>query len=365
MKNLDNLKELKKYDRKDMARFLTDFPDQCARAMKVVSRFSLPSSYRKIDKILVCGMGGSGIGGEILKSFLEKELKAPLIINKNYHIPAFVNARTLVFCLSYSGNTEETLSAFRAAAKKKAKIVAVTSGGKLEKLARNKKCCLVLVPGGFPPRASLGYLFFSLVAVLERLGLVKSKKDQYRRTLRLLKDLRGELSLSSKIRSNPAKRIALKLYRKLILIYTSPSLAAVGLRWRGQLAENSKVLASSNIFPELNHNEIVGWGISSGSGKKYHVIILRDRQDSSLIAGSIEIAAKIIKGKAGGIDCLYTRGEAFLCRLFSLVYLGDWVSYYLAILNGVDPTPVEAIDYLKKESAKGQKNLTQDKKGRR
>lgn len=351
MINPDNPKDIKKYDREDMACLLDDFPEQCSRAIKIALSSPLPS-YKKIDKILVSGMGGSGIGGEILKSVVEKELKIPLAINKDYHIPEFINSRTLVFSVSYSGNTEETLSAYREAEKKRAKIVAITTGGKLSKLAKRDRVPIISIPSGLPPRASLGYLFFSLLITLERLGLIKNKKKECQETLRLLKDLRNKYSLSSKVSANRAKKIALKLHKNLSLIYTSPILSPAGLRWKGELSENSKVLAFSNTFPELNHNEIVGWKCLPGILKRCYLIILRDKYDSPRIKKRIEITSKIIRGKAKGLDFLYSKGESLLARLFSLIYLGDWVSYYLAILNKIDPTPVEVIDYLKRELAK-------------
>lgn len=352
MIDLDNLKDLKKYDKEDMAHLLDDFPEQCSRAIEIALSSPLPPSHGRINKILVSGMGGSGIGGEIVKTLVEKELKIPLVVNKDYHIPEFVDPKTLILSVSYSGNTEETLSAYREAVKKKAKIVAITTGGRLGKLAKRKKIPIVPIPPGLPPRASLGYLFFSLLITLERLGLIKNKKKECQETLRLLKDLKKEFSLSSKVSSNQAKRIALKLHKNLPLIYTSPILSPVGLRWKGQLSENSKVLAFSNTFPELNHNEIVGWKCLPGMLKRCYLIILRDKKDSLRIKKRIEITSNIIRRKACGLDFLYSRGKSLLARLFSLIYLGDWVSYYLAILNKIDPTPVEVIDYLKRELAK-------------
>ncbi len=349
--NLDNPKDLERYDRKDMARLLYDFPDQCSRAIEIALSSSLPS-YKKIDKILVCGMGGSGIGGEILKTVVEREARLPLVISKDYSIPEFIDSWTLVFSVSYSGNTEETLSAYREALKKKAKIVAITTGGRLSRLAKRDKVPILSIPPGLPPRASLGYLFFSLLITLERLGLVKNKKKECQETVGLLRDLRKKYSPSSKSRANRAKGIALKLYQNLPLIYTSPRLSSVGLRWKGQLSENSKVLAFSNTFPELNHNEIVGWECLPGILKRCYLIILRDRYDSPRIKRRIEITSKIIRRRACGLDFFYSQGKSLLERLFSLIYLGDWVSYYLAILNGIDPTPVKVIDYLKRELAK-------------
>ncbi len=351
MLNLDNLKDIRKCDRKNMARLLTGFPDQCFQAIKIALQSSLPS-YRKIDRILICGMGGSGIGGEIVKTLVEKELKIPLAINKDYHIPEFVGHKTLVFSISYSGNTEETLSAYREAVKKGAKIIAITTGGRLGKSARRKKIPIVSIPSGLPPRVSLGYLFFSLLITLERVGLIKNKKKECQETLQLLKDLRKKYSLSAKLSTNQAKTIALNLYKNLPLIYTSPILSPIGLRWKGQLSENSKVLAFSNTFPELNHNEIVGWKCLPEILKKCYLIILRDRKDPSRIKKRIEITSKIIKGKAKGVNFLYSQGKSLLARFLSLIYLGDWVSYYLAILNKIDPTPVRVIDFLKKELAK-------------
>jgi glucose/mannose-6-phosphate isomerase len=219
-------------------------------------------------------------------------------------------------------------------------------------VAKRNKVPVISIPHGLPPRVSLGYLFFSLLVILERLGLIKNKKKECQETLRLLKDLKKKLSFPSKAGSNQAKRIALKLYKNLPLIYTSPILSPAGLRWKGQLSENSKVLAFSNTFPELNHNEIVGWRCLPGILKRCYLIILCDKKDSPRIKKRIKITSKIIKDEAKGLDLLHSQGESLLARLFSLIYLGDWVSYYLAILNRIAPTPVKAIDYLKKELAR-------------
>ena len=274
-----------------------------------------------------------------------------MIINRNYGLPGFVNEKTLLFVCSYSGNTEETLSAYQEGRARKAKIVTLTSDGKLKDLASQNDLPCLLVPPGQPPRSALGYLFFPALTALSKMGLIEDKAKQIEEAVRLLFKLKDE-ALGPQITTlnNKAKRLAENLYNKFPLIYTSTGFfETVAARWRAQLAENSKTLSSSHLVPEMNHNEIVGWEFPPQMLGEFAVVMLRDKSEHEKIKKRFEITKSIIKQKAHGLFEVWSQGDGLLARIFFLIYMGDYVSFYLAILNGIDPTPVEKIDYLKKQ----------------
>ena len=253
--------------------------------------------------------------------------------------------------VSYSGNTEETISAYRQGVDLSAKVVVVTSGGKLRELGEAKGIPLAIVPPGMPPRTALGYLFLPLLIILEKLGLVEAKGKDIGETALLLEELSRRWAPVSPLDENQPKSLARKLFGKLPLIYGSEPLKAVCRRWKTQINENSKSLAYPVVFPELNHNEIIGWEGMEELRQSLEIIILRDEGDQERIKKRIEITKSVLGERPGGLEEVWSEGKSLLARLFSLIYLGDWVSFYLAILYGVDPTPVESIELLKKRLA--------------
>ncbi|MBA7491520.1 hypothetical protein ES702_02067 [subsurface metagenome] len=351
MERLDNSDFLKRTDKSQMGKILINFPQQCEGAVKIGRDFPISGEYKDINKVLAIGMGGSAIGGDLLRSYLFKDLGIPLIVNRNYKIPHFVGQDTLIFASSYSGNTEETLSAYQEAHKRGAKIIGLTSGGKLKEYCQRDGNPVIIIPSGFPPRTALGYLFFPLIMILERLKLIRNKMEEIEETIKILTKLSRELGPREK--GNRAKRLAQELYNKVPVVYSSSEyFEPVALRWKDQFNENSKVFAIWNLFPELNHNEIVGWEILEEITKNFIIILIRDRDDFERIKVRMDITKSIIKKKVSGINEVWSEGSSLLARIFSLIYLGDFISFYLAILNGVDPTPVKMIDLLKKELAK-------------
>lgn len=354
-KELDDLNRIKEYDNADMLRLIESFPEQCAAAKSIGSKFNFPGSFKSACRNVVCtGLGGSAIGADLVRSYISGEASTPLLVNRNYTLPNFVNSESLVVASSYSGDTEETLSAYEDAKERKAKIIAITSGGKLQKLAELDGFPVVTIPGGLPPRCALGYSFFPLLILLSKIGLIEDKSkniDNAIKVMQYLKDNKIGQAVSEK--KNIAKKIAKKLYLKFPIIYGGQDhIDAVVTRWRGQLAENSKNLSSSHIFPEMNHNEIVGWEEPKKLLNNLITIMLRDRQDHKRISKRMDITKKIIKDLKVEVIEVESVGEDLLARIFSLVYIGDFVSFYLAVLNRKDPTPVERVTYLKKELAK-------------
>jgi glucose/mannose-6-phosphate isomerase len=351
---LDDINEIKKIDPTGMYDLIYQFTQEFEKASNLAEAAKLPDwKVDQIKNIVVAGLGGSAIGGDLVRSYLAEKLNIPFFICRNYTLPNFVDKSTLVFISSYSGNTEETLSAYDDAKKRGAKILAISSGGKVEEKAIQDRVTYVNIPKGLPPRAALGYSFVPLLVILERIGFVQGEKDQIRKAKELLSSNRLKYKMELGIEENLAKKIALELHKKLPIIYASNDhFDAVSTRWKGQMCENAKMLAFNNVFPEFNHNELVGWKNLAGYKDHLVVVILKDKDDHPRIKRRMEIVKGIIKKQGVNVIEVESSGEVLLSRIFSLIQLGDFVSFYLAILNNENPTPVKVIDFLKNELAK-------------
>lgn len=352
-RDLDSKQTIKDIDRFNFCQILLDLPEQCVRAYTIGASKTIPENFRDFKNVVFSGLGGSAIGGDLIRSYLAGEAKIPIIINRNYGLPEFVDDQTLLFVSSYSGNTEETLQAYEEGRKRASRIIVVASGGRLAEFAQRDGTPLVKILPGLPPRAAIGYSFFPALAILTKLGITVDKSSEIQEAIKVLRGLRESLSPEAKLGNNKAKQIALAIHGKFPFIYGSNDFFdVVTTRWRTQLAENSKQLCSTHIFPELTHNEIVGWVNPPDLIKDFVVVILRDRADHPRIARRMDITHSIIKEMAAEVIEVWSKGEGLLARIYSLIYIGDFISFYLAVLNGVDPTPVERIDYLKRELGK-------------
>jgi len=346
MTNIDRT-EIAKFDADGMLEKILEFPQQLQQALELAKITKIFLNNEIIQNICVCGMGGSAIGGDLVRSCFNDYLDIPLSVNRYYRVPNFINENSLVIVCSYSGNTEETLAAYEDAHQRKAQIVCVTSGGILGDRAASNKHPVFSVPPGYPPRSALGYLLVPILYCLFLTGEIADPEPDILETIEVLKNLATEYDPDEN--DNFAKQISRSLKSKTPLIYASVAgFEPVTWRWKGQLSENSKVLAFGNVFPELNHNEIMGWGPLDEINKKFQVIYLRDRDDDTQINKRMELTRKIVeKHTADSIIEIKSRGESLLTRIFSLVFLGDLVSLYLAVENHVDPTSIENIDFLK------------------
>jgi glucose/mannose-6-phosphate isomerase len=346
------LEEIKAVDRSNMYELLRSFPEQVNAAVEIGDAARIPLGTKRIENIVLSGLGGSAIGGDLLRSYLVRDLRVPFFINRHYTLPAFVGPKTLAIISSYSGNTEETNAAHREALKRRAKVLCITSNGITEKLARAKKSPLISVPGGLPPRAALGYSFFPLLIALTKLGLVKERTRDIRETLTLLKNKTDDYANPSSAQ-NPAMLLAQQLRGHIGVFYSSTEhFDAVNTRWRGQMAENAKTLTFGNVLPEMNHNELVGWKTLGDQMHDIQVVFLRDKDDHRRIQLRMHITKEVIAGYTSHATEVWSEGRSLLARMFSLICLGDWVSFYLAILHGEDPTPIAVIEYLKNELGK-------------
>jgi glucose/mannose-6-phosphate isomerase len=345
---------IKEFDKEDMLTKLKEFPSQIKEAKEIVDKTNLKPNYsRSIDKIFFTGMGGSAIGGELIRAYLLRKAKLPVFVSKDYFVPNFINKNTLAFVCSYSGNTEETLASYRDLKSKTSKIIFLSSDGQLEELSYREGIPLFRLPKGLPPRISLGYLSIIPLLILKRLKLCRLKEEELSHTVNTLRKLEVKY-LGAHIPStkNLAKRIAQKIFNRFIIIYTVGSdLEVVGLRLRAQIAENSKLLSSFNTIPEMNHNEIVGWQKAHSVFKDCVIVFLADKYAHRRIKKRLKILLSILKNLNLDTVVINSWGREPLERIFSLIYIGDFISYYLALLNKVDPTPVKIIDYLKKRLA--------------
>ncbi len=350
---LDDLNSIKKIDASKMLNNLLNFPQQCKHAKAIGESFKAPTSYSNFDNIVLSGLGGSAIGADLVRSFVAGYFEKPIYVNRNYTLPGFVNGSTILFCLSYSGNTEETISSYYEGRKKNAKIIILTSGGRLKELAEDSNIPAITIPGGLPPRQALGYSFFPLLYALSGLSGKKPDARVIDETIAYLSKIKVFLKPERKTKENTAKKIALKLYKKIPLIYGAQDhIDTVVLRFRNQLEENSKHISFNHIFPEMNHNEIVGWENPKALLKDIAVVFFRDREDHRRTQLRMDITKGIISKYTKNIIEINSKGNNLLCRMFYLIYLGDFISFYLAILNKADPTPVEKVKYLKDRLAK-------------
>lgn len=341
------------HDKSGFKQLLLDFYKQIDTAAKIVKSAQVNLKTSEIQNILYFGMGGSAISGDLLNDVLINDLNVPIKVVRGYISPHFCSENTLVIVSSYSGNTEETISAAKMAADSGAQFLAVTSGGIIADLAKRHNWNIIKVPGGFPPRQAFGFIFFSLYHVLGQVGL----SDNYVADLSYLKRfVRDEIAKHDTLKHNGhvlAQELAKTIHKKIPVIYsTSPFLKTVSRRWQNQLHENSKSLAFSNVIPEMNHNEIVGWEMESDLKKSIVAVFLENESVNPRIKERIELSKTIIKKSGAKVVDIYASGESILEKVFSLIILGDWVSYYLAMFNKKDPHTIKNIDFLKNELAK-------------
>ncbi|MFA6142648.1 MAG: bifunctional phosphoglucose/phosphomannose isomerase, partial [Candidatus Omnitrophota bacterium] len=287
MIDLDDLKIVRKYDTVNMLETIEGFPAQCCDAKDIGYGFDLPNSFKIQYKNIVCtGLGGSAIGSDIARSYIADRSKTPLFVNRNYTLPAFVGADSLVVASSYSGNTEETLSAYKDAKNKNAKIIVISSGGELTRIASQDGFPVLKIPAGLQPRCALGYSFFPLIIVLSKIGVVEDESINIGEAITTLEGLRDK-NIGFKIpeKENIAKNIARSLYGKFPVIYAGADhIDCAVTRWRGELSENSKTLSSGHVLPEMNHNEIVGWEKPDKLLKDFVAVFLRDKDDFARIS---------------------------------------------------------------------------------
>ncbi len=347
--DLDDAKAISALDKADLLDDAVTFYGQCRSGLEIGRKAQLKVDPSRVTNIIVMGMGGSGISGDVARVLFEDELKVPLFVNRHYDLPAFAGAGTLAIAVSYSGNTEETLSGLNTAIERGAQGLVISSGGKISELAIEKDLTLVTIPAGIQPRAALGYLSIPLAVALERLGFVADVGPAMEEAIDLLHLEVDRYGPAVPLAENPAKQLATAFFDKMPVVYGSEGITGLAaFRWRCQLNENAKVCGRWNMLPELNHNEICGWQELEERGRRAPLVFLRDRDEHPQIKKRFEATRELIADHFDGIEEFTAVGESKAARLFSLIYLGDFASIYLALLNGIDPSPVDRIESLKK-----------------
>jgi glucose/mannose-6-phosphate isomerase len=327
-----------------MKTLIEGFPQQLKDAIAIADKVPFRYYEREFSSVLVLGLGGSAFGAEIVKNVAHHTAKAPIMISRGYDIPGWVNSNTFVIACSYSGNTEETLMAVDIAHKRGSQIICVTSGGELRKFAQVHNHPVIELPGGFPPRAACGYSMVQQLAILHHLKLIPAWKPDLLEAIALLEGFDAHAA---------AREVAQGLKGRYAAIYSADIAESMAIRWRQQINENSKQLCWHHVVPEMNHNELVGWHHPVDLMPHTAVVQLRTQYDHKRVARRFEITEPIYRQHTPHIFDIQAEGKSLMAQLLYLLHFGDWVSLYLAELNGVEPTPVAVIDYLKGALAEG------------
>ena len=326
----------------EMDKLIHNFIDQLEEAIEIGEKVTLSEPKNELRNIVISGLGGSGIGGNMTYEFCKSELSIPIQVNKSYFVPKYVNEHSLVIISSYSGNTEETLSAMEDAFNKGAHIICISSGGKVIDFAKENGLDHIIVPGGMPPRSCLGYSLVQQLYVMKELKLTSGTPlENLDTAIELLKKDQEDIKAKAKV-------YAKEMVGKKAVIYINAWMETVAIRWRQQINENSKALSWHHVIPEMNHNELVGW---RNQEDDLYVIFLRNENDYERIQQRIDINKGIISKYAKAVD-IYSKGVSHVEKALYFIHLGDWISYYIAVEKDIDAVEVKVIDYLKSELAK-------------
>ena len=346
---LDNPRKLESLDKGNMLRTLSLFPQNSRKAIEAAGTLPLGNiSDKDFDEVVFVGMGGSAIGGDLLKDWLMDDCEIPIHVSRGYNLPKFVDGDSLIIAVSYSGNTEETLRALGEALNRRCSVITVTSGGDMAKLASKKEIPCLLLPTGLRPRASLPDQFFSLATLADRLALTSNLWGEVDEALNTIESLRSELSPEAQTSLNPSKKLAIELNGSVPFVYGSELLRSVAYRMMTQLNENSKVPAGSGFFPEAFHNLVMSREGRREILKHISILLVLDPLDRLEVDRKLRNFERIMEPKFGKLLEITAKGKGRLARIMSSLYIGDYTSTYLAFLYGLDPSSTDSIELLKK-----------------
>jgi glucose/mannose-6-phosphate isomerase len=322
-----------------MYQLIQNFPLQLKESLELTANWSVRPHIYPIHQVVICGMGGSGIGGDFIAAIMKTDGKVPVFVNKSYELPGFVNQHTLVVVSSYSGNTEESLHILDQALKTSCKLICISSGGKIMEKAKANDLDFLKLPSGIPsPRACLGYSVTAQLSALKALDLAPSGiMDQIRASADLISFEQEEIM-------QLARKISDQIFNRHLIIYSSDRIEPVAIRCRQQINENSKLLCWHHVFPEMNHNELVGW---TGNLDKIAVVFFKNKDDRKQNLRRMELTQEIIKPYTEIIIEIFSKGHSLTEKMIYLTHLSDWISWYVAEKRGVDASEIKVIDYLK------------------
>ena len=323
--------------------YINDFTNHLRDAIDIANNTELKSTTKEIKNVLICGLGGSGIGGTIVNDIVSPKAGIPIAATKDYSIPNFVNENTLVIANSYSGNTEETLYALEKCQARGSEISVITSGGKLKAIAEENNYNKLIIPGDQPPRAMFGYAFTELFFILNHYEIIDSSfKADFEKAITLLDAEKTDIQ-------KQAMDLAKKMYQQTPVIYVANGFEGVAVRFRQQINENSKMLCWHHVVPEMNHNELLGWRTNVND---LAVIYFRNKMDYDRNQIRMDINKKVISKFTENITEIWSKGDSLIENSLYHINLGDWVSWYLSEMNNVDAIEIDVINFLKGELAK-------------
>jgi glucose/mannose-6-phosphate isomerase len=344
---LDDVAAIRRYDSGNMLGAIASLPNQIRDGWQRSRNLALPARHREVRAAVVVGMGGSAIAGDLVRAVFSDRLRVPLISVRDYELPAFAGKDTLVIASSHSGATEETVSATATALERRCPVAVITSGGPLKDVAVRAELPLLTFPGEGQPRAGIGYGVSLLAGLLERAGLLEvdsaAMRDAAAASSGIVEDSAPEVATER----NHAKQLAWTLVDRLPIVEASGFLAAVARRWKTQLNENAKTMAVFEELPEATHNSVVGYPQPEALHERAFVVFLTSPLDHARSSLRAALSAELLVASGIPHQFIPVRGEGRLAQACSAVVLGDFVSVYLAVLYGLDPTPVEAIAHIK------------------
>ncbi len=346
MTNLDDVEALRSGDPQDMLGAALGFPRDCRTAYDAARAVADLPTADGATAVLFCGMGGSAVAGDVVRSVFRDRLGIPVEVNRSPVLPAYAGPHTLVVCSSYSGNTAETLASFREAVVRGCRVLTITSGGTIAAEASAAGVAVVPVPGGFQPRAALGHLGFAALGALESTGLLPKQGDDVSEAIDRVADVMATSAPDVPTETNPAKALAVRIGDRIPVVWGADGIGAVAaMRWKTQLNENGKIPAWWSSMSELDHNELVGW--SDRQGDRSVVIALRHANEDAELPPRYPLSLEAARGAGALTEEVWATGASTLAQLMSLIAMGDLTSVYVAFARGVDPTPVDVIDRLK------------------
>ncbi len=368
-KALDNKNEILALDPSCSFKDELEFADNLKKAVKNVKAFKLPEKIRignkvidytrPVNKVIFAGMGGSAIAGDLARDWLDSTLNAPMESVRSYHLPAYVDEKTLAFLISYSGNTEETLSCMLDALKKDCIIVSISSDGALTRVCNALGLPTISLPKMAAARVSFPYLFAPIPYILAKFGLLPYKRtEEVTEATKMVAKLTSEYAIETPVNKNPAKKAALQIFGTVPIIYAHGPYRSVGLRFKTQVNENCKLPARCDFFPELNHNEIMGWEAPPKILKHYTLLLLRSEDEPEEVRTRIEaLKAEFFEEKAKSVLEIWAQGPTLLTRMFHLLFTADMISLYLSVLHHRDPVASETFRILKYQVTERLKTL--------
>ena len=348
MHTLDNPETYARLDPDGLLGRISGLPEQCREAWRLAKDFRFPSDFGEVDNVLVLGMGGSAIAGDIVRSLALQRGAKVVVVHRGYGLPSLVGARTLVVASSYSGETEEVLSSFGQSLDGPSKKIVITTGGRLLALARSHGLPAYVFEHRGEPRSALGHGLMPLLALAEAAGVLPDQSRDVEEAVALMGELRQKIAEAVPLEKNAAKQLAVRLQGKLPVVYGAEVLTEAAHRWKTQLNENGKVWAFYEEISELNHNAVEGFGLPKELAERAHVVFLYHRGLNQRNILRYNATRDALEAAGVASEHVEARGEGDLARVLTAIYFGDWVSYYLAMLNGVRPSPVASIQHLKK-----------------